>query len=262
MSIERSLVVDGYDLSLIGFGLSSPMEDWRDGMFQQWEHIRIPGSINSALLNTDPKREVRPIILRGAQEGSTVSQLRDYLNQLKYRLYKGEMTVRFTDDETVQYFARMAGILKVTGIAGPKGDLQQTAHVIEIPLESTDPRLYETTPQAINVTASDTDLPMGTAPVGIEFEVSVGTFTITYKDHTGATVYTITITSAPSPPIFINMKNKSILNNLGNSVVSTMTGDFPWDANPLTEADWLTSSWPTAACSAGTCTARYNKAYI
>lgn len=259
MSIERSLIIDGYDMSLIGFGLSSPMQDWRDGVWRQWEHIRVPDTISSQLLNTNPKSDVRPIVLRGAQEGSTVAELRSFLNQLKYRLYKNEITVRFTDDETVEYKARMAGRIKVTGI---RKDLDQTAHTLEIPLECIDPRLYETSQQAISVTASDTDLPMGTAPVGIEFEVSVGTFTITYKNSGGTTVHTITITGATGAPIFVNMENKSILNNAGASQISTMTGDFPWDADPINDGDFITSAWPTAACSAGTCTARYYKAYL
>lgn len=252
----RSLLIDGYDLSEIGFGLTSPMQDWRDGMWRQWEHVRIPGSIASALLNTEPESDVRPILLRGAQEADTVAELRSFLQLLKYRLYKNEITVRFTDDEAVQYRARMAGRVRVTGI---KKDLDQNAHIIEIPMECIDPRLYEVAQQAIGVT-TDTALPQNSAPVGVEFEVSVGTFTITYKNSGGTVIKTITITGAASPPIFVNMLNKSILNSLGDSVITAMTGDFPWDVDILNDGDLITSAWPTASCSAGTCTARYNKA--
>jgi hypothetical protein len=260
MTITSSLLIDGYDTSLIGFGLSSPMQDWRDGMWRQWEHVRIPGSISSALLNTDPKSDVRPILLRGAQEGSTVAELRSFLNLLKYRLYKSEIEIVFTDDTAVKYKARMAGRVRVTGI---KRDLDQTAHTLEIPLECIDPRLYETSQQAIAVT-TDTALPQGNAPVGVEFEVSVGTFTLTYKNSGGTTIKTITVTGASTPPIFVNMENKSILNSAGTpaSVIADMTGDFPWDVDILEDGDFITSAWPTVSCSAGTCTARYYKAYI
>ncbi len=259
MSITRSLLIDGYDTSLIGFGLSSPLQDWRDGIWRQWEHVLIPESVSAALLNSEPKSDVRPILLRGAQEATSVPLLRTNYELLLYRLYNpAGITVRFTDDEAVEYRARMAGRVRVTGI---KKDLDQTAHVLEIPLDCIDPRMYDVAQEAIAVT-TDTDLPMGSAPTGVEFECSAATFTLTLKNSGATVVKAITITGAASPPVFIHMGNKSILNSLGNSVIANMTGDFPWDVDPLKDGDFITSAWPNATISAGTCTARYNKARL
>jgi len=260
MTIIRTLIIDGYETHLIGFSLSSPLQDWRDGIWRQWEHTRIPGTISSALLNTDPKSDVRPILLRGAQVATSLALLRTNYNLLLYRLYNpAGIEIIFTDDEAFKYKARMAGRVRVTGL--PNNELSSDCHTLEIPLECIDPRMYETALQAVVVT-TDTDLPMGTAPVGVEFECSAATFTLTLKDSAAGVVKTITITGAASPPIKIHMENKSILNSLGNSVITTMTGDFPWDVDPLKDGDFITSAWPNATISAGTCTARYNKAHL
>jgi hypothetical protein len=66
---------------------------------------------------------------------------------------------------------------------------------------------------------------------------------------------------ASSPPITVDMKNKTILNSASASMLSNMTSGNFFSLDP-NDGDWLTATWPTLATSAGSGTATYNKAYL
>jgi phage-related protein len=183
---------------------------------------------------------------------ASVAAMLTNLDELKWRLNQGEIACKFEDQNTKHYNCYLDGNIRISGI---QPAMIQIAQQIEIPLICVDPRQYLDSAEAVGFTTA-TAMPMGTAKVEPSIDVSVGTFTLTYSG--GAT---LSVSGAASPPITVDMANKTITNSVSASVIGDLTTGNFFSLDP-NDGNYTTSTWPTLATSAGSGTANYNKAYL
>lgn len=258
---RRALIVDGFDLSTIGFILSKP-DGQRDGLDADWPSVDVPGRIGVSMSATEPAYEPRSIRVDGVLESDptvdTVADLLARLDEFKYRLGSTERNFRFVDDETYDYRAR------ALRIRHPPIDpaLIQTAVRVRVDLWMRDPRRYSTTQTVVSgITTTPTALPLGTAPVRAVFTVTgAAGFTITIK-HFDTTVLKTVIIAGATSPVVIDMALGTITDGSGNAADTLdNASDFPFDLDPEW-GDWTASQWPTAEVSAGTMQVDYYRAW-
>lgn len=111
------------------------------------------------------------------------------------------------------------------------------------------------------------EVALGTAPVD-DFTVKIdGPFTdptITYKDHTGTTQKTVslTLTKGSSGSVTLDMGAGTITDESSNSQISALdtNQDFPFRLHPRDAEHW-NQNWPTLETSDGELTITYQKAW-
>lgn len=256
---RRSLIVDGFDLSTLGFILEVP--DHREGQQAEWSLQEVPGRFGSVVTGSSPRYPARTMNLTGTVIADDLSHatLRSNLDEIKWRLGRSERVFRFSDDETLDFNARcvLASFPHI-----PPG-LIQTAVKMRVRLLMVDPRKFATSDTVVgSIGASPTDLPLGTAPSDASISVTgSGSFTLTYKHEDGTTLYTMTITGATAP-VTIDMSAYTITDAGGNAAEYLTGGGFfafdPEDGDDI----FGTPDWPTLEVSSGTATATYKKAYF
>lgn len=257
---RRALIVDGFDLSTIGFILSKP-DGQRDGLDADWPSVKVPGRIGVSVTADEPSFEPRTIRVDGVLESDptvdTVADLLARLDEFKYRLGSTERNFRFVDDETYDYRAR------ALRVRHPPIDpaLIQTAVRVRADLWMRDPRRYSTTQTVVSGITTATALPLGTAPVrGVIVVTGATGFTLTYKHFDTTTLKALIIAGATSP-VTIDMELGKITDG-GGPAADTLDhdSDFPFDFDSE-DGDWTASQWPTLEVSAGSAQASYYRAW-
>lgn len=253
------LKVDGYDLSTIGFRLTSDLSGWRDRYAADWASSVVPGRIGELLLASDPTIPARQVTLSAYQKAPDLATLLTYADALKWRLRPGQHEFILPDQGARILRARVKGPVQFSPVAPA---LAQKTHRIQIPLLCHDPRLLADADTVVAVTnaAGDVDLPLGTAPSSPSISVSVASFTLTYKDSAGATLYTLQVSGASATPVVIDMTARTVTSSAGSEVDAIVSPRF-FDLDPG-DGDFLAAAWPTLACSNGTATCTYRKAYL
>lgn len=258
MAFDRAVIVDTEGLGELGVG--SVENDGRLGDTRaRWDNERVPGRDGVLLVASEPAVDARPLSLRFVAEAASRTALLTLVDKVKYLLNpRTSHTFRFVDDETRE----VTGVVERLRFRGIAPDLTQDACEVLVDVLCADPREYETTDTVVgSITTGDTDLPLGADRSWASIVVSgSGSFTLTYKDSGGTTLYTLEISGAAAP-VTIDMSTGSITDNAGEAASFLVAGsDFPFSFDPQ-DGDFLTSAWPTLACSSGTAEATYRKAY-
>lgn len=256
MSINTVITIDGFETDDIGLIIDSGTKGWRDSVDLSHEHIRVPNKFAWQLSTNEKQTRMRSIVCAGSQWGTDLADLTANLDELKYRLNKGEAQIIFADQPGRYYKAYLDGDIEVEGI---HPEMTRFVHEIQIPFICPDPRLYETANQ--NPTLSgDTAMPLGTAPVGGVFTVPATTFTLTYKHYDTTTLHTLTVTGASASPVTVDMENESIVaGGVGQTDKITAGDFFLFDPN---DGDQVASEFPTCASTVGSTTVLYQKTYL
>ena len=250
------LFVDSFDTSGIDLIVDSTLTVWRDGASFREKFQHLPNVIAALRTGNASQSDVRIIGIDGHVLSANVATLLSNTRELKYRLRQGELTIQFADDTTRHYNAYLHGPIRITGI---HPSMIQVAHQISFDLLCLDPRHYEDAQQSIAFTGA-TAMPMGTAPVEPVIQSTTGTFTVTYKDFSGATIATFSMAGAAGPfPIIIDMFNKTVKANDGTTRIADAT-TFEFFSLDPNDGDFTASQWPTLEISVGTGTSIYNKA--
>lgn len=244
--------VDGFDTSQLDLVVDNNLSGWRDAVDLRPRRRRVPNAYSHALISTKLQTRPRQLRITGNMVSVDVPTLLSNLDELKYRLNQGELQCKFEDSSTRFFKCYLDGSISIQGIPPA---MIQIAHTIAIPLICLDPRHYDDTPQAVGFSAA-TAMPMGTAKVEPSIDMTVGTFTLTYSG--GAT---LAVVGATAPPITVDMANKTIMNSSSASMISKLISGNFFSLDP-NDGDFVASTWPTLATSAGSGTANYNKAYL
>lgn len=258
---QRALVVDGFDLSTIGLVVRRGSQGIRGSAPVSYPTRRVPGRPDAIRTATRPNYESRRLTVPASVVGATMTEMHDRLHELKLRLAPGpERTVRFVDDESVEFRAR---VLQVDGQPTEPDQIQPRTDVA-ITFEADDPRIYEVAEQSIAISGTAAAVPLGTAPVSPVIRLD-GSFTdpvLTYRDSAGTVVETLglSLSKAAGEWVEIDMASKTIVDDLGNSQIASLASGTFFDLDPA-DGDYPTSAWPTVEVSSGTGTVTYNKAY-
>lgn len=254
------MLLDGFDTQDVGFTVISDLSGWRDSVARQIPTAGRPGRLGSLRLTSRIRAPARSTVIRGFQKGDSVAQLLTRLDELKWRAWNADEIQLVFDDKTDRFFrARLDGKLTVSGI---QPALSQLVHRIELPMVCDDPRAYSDTQESLSIASTDGDvaLPLGTAPTEATIEVDQTSFTLTYKDSSGATVATLEVSGASTQPVTVDMADQTITTANGGEIDVLASGDFfAFDPH---DGDFPASSWPTLAVSAGTASVSYRRAWL
>jgi len=250
----RTLVVDGYDLSLIGFiGESFPSAF--DTGVRNYKEQQAHGRIGRVIVTAEPDVNVKNFIVSGHLLGDTRALADAQLHELKYRLYKDTVNIRFANDETIEHRARCT-VVQATALTP---QITQRAYNVSLRFLLTDPRTYAIADSVVGFTTA-TAMPMGTARTEPVIRLTGGTDPVLiYKDSSAVEVARMELTWSGTW-IDIDMDRKTIIDNAAaNQIAALTTGEF-FALDPY-DGDYPTLAWPTLEVSSSTGQATYRKAY-
>lgn len=256
---DTVLSVDGFDLATLDFQVDT-LSGWRDSISQKWPSAQVPGRFGVQVTASEPVYEPRQIVIQGAMVSADVSTLRSNLDAFKWRVGRGQKTFTIVDDTSRDFNARA---IQVQTTSIPPAIIQRAVK-IKLTLWMDDPRAYDSSNTVVSSISSATDLPLGSAPSHASIEVTgSGSFTMTYKDYSGATISTLTITGATAP-VTLDMDALTITDGGGNAADTLQAGsDFPIIFDPEHGDDIFgTPDWPTLELTSGSGTATYKKAWL
>ena len=253
------LSVDGYDLSALDFQVET-LTGWRDGVAATWPSQPVPGRFGVQVTASEPIYAPRQVVVSGAIVSSDVATLVAYLDELKCRVGRTQKTFIIVDNTAREFRARVTQFVS-TAIAPA---IIQVGVRIAITLWLDDPRTFGTSDTVVPSITSATDLPLGSAPSLASIVVTgSGSFTMTYKDYSGATIAALEISGATAP-VTIDMDAGTITDGSGNAAEHLVAGSaFPIVFDP-DHGDGIFGSpnWPTLELTSGSGTATYRKAYL
>ncbi len=250
MADPKVLIIDGFDTSDLDL-IVEKTNNWRTGEKRTKKRQQIPNEHYAVSMANVPTGGERKLLVRGAVISVDRATFETNIDELMWRLYQTQK-IAFVDRPAGAYRGELEGEPRVTGL---HPEMIQRAVRITIPFTCEDPRWYEDTLQNVAFTTA-TQMPLGNAPVHPIIEVDVGTFTLTYSGGGS-----MAIVGAPSPPITIDMFNKTILNSLSATMYDPaifVSGDF-FALDP-DDGTFPGGPWATLATSAGNGTCKYNKA--
>jgi phage-related protein len=253
------LSVDGYDLSALDFQVET-ITGWRDGIAATWPSQPVPGRFGVQVTGSEPIYAPRQVVVSGAIVSADVATLVAYLDELKWRVGRTQKTFTIVDNTAREFNARVTQFVS-TAIAPA---IIQVGVRVAITLWMDDPRTFATSDTVVSSIGSATDLPLGSAPSLASIVITgSGAFTMTYKDYSGATISTLSISGATAP-VTIDMDALTITDAGGNAADTLGTGsDFPITFDPEHGDDIFgTPNWPTLELTSGSGTATYRKAYL
>lgn len=257
---DGGLRADGFDLASLGVTVTEGLRGWRDGLERTRETAARPGRVLSVPLTRAATTEPRRATVEAVQEADDVATLLSRRDELMARLDAADRVEVVFDDQPGRFLrARVDGSVRVRGVVP---DLAQTAHQVSIPLVGRDPRWLADAETVVTVGSGDgdVDVPLGTAESLPTIEVSVGTFTLTYKDASGAVVATLGVSGASASPVTVDMEAQTIISANGSELDARVAGSRFFALDPR-DGDFAASSWPTLATDAGTATVTYRKAW-
>lgn len=260
MSI-RAVIVDGKDLSELGFVVDNGLSGWRNSLSiaQLWR--RLPGRVAAIRATAEDQYDAREIVIPGTQVADSLAQLKQWEDELKWRLSRGELEVKFAEEDTRFYRAWLDGEVQVGGIQPVQA---QRGHRVRIPLICPDGREWSDTEESVAVADTDgaVDVPLGTALVRPVVTVDLASFTLTYRDSGGTQQAQLQVSGASTTPVTVDMEARTITTANGGEIDTLASGDF-FALDPR-DGDYPSSTWPTVELSGGTGTATfvYRKAYL
>lgn len=258
--------LDGFDLGQLGFVLETP-SGWGD--YMQWrETLAHVADRPDAVSVSNPQARERLIVLRGTVNGDSRVELISNRDEIWWRLRGGGINgtgkpyrqIAFADDKTRVFRAMLAESAQLPTVPP---SLTQFTIQAQIPLTCPDPRIFASTDTVVAFTTA-TALPLWSEASSAKVEVDVATFTITYKDSAGTTIWTIGVNGAANPPITLHLGYDGVinaLNSLGVSVLGNLTAGSRLAGRLFDpqHGDITVPSWPTIETDLGNGTATYPK---
>jgi hypothetical protein len=226
----------------------------------------MPGRVAQARLSAGRTGQPRVATVNGLVDSSSPSQLKDDLRAL---IGWCDRTVAIKSGHDLTTFLNLDKITVVPDIPDPQ--LIQRIARVRLLITAEDPRWYSTTLSQVNFTAN-TQMPLGEAAVGPVIRVTgiLGNPTITLKDHTGATIATLSLTiSLPGAADYVEIDCEAktiikVVSSVQSNAIDTLTGGYFFELDPR-DADTVTPTWPSLSVAygsgGGTATATFRKAW-
>jgi hypothetical protein len=239
------MIVDGYDLGLIGYAANNDFRDAFGAPQRDWISEYTHGRLKETLLTPDPVYKKRIMIVNGAIVADDRATLDGYIDELKYRLYDGELGIRFSNDETREYMAYCDQIT----VTPYQPALIQRAAKVALRFAVVDPRMRAIADSVVGFTTA-TAMPMGTAKTLGVLRLTGGTNPIViYKNYAGTEVARMEFTWAGTW-IDVDLDNQTIIDDLSANQAATLTGGNFFYLDPR-DGDYLLTQWPTLEVSGG-----------
>jgi hypothetical protein len=258
---QTTVYVDGYDLFGIGF-VADTVRGHRSMTSRRKPTAQVPGRIGPILISNTALYEPRRLEFSGVVEAVSFTEMQTRLDELKYRL-SGTHTVAVADDTTRVFVSvRFEEIPAVP----MRPDLFQKWTQVSLVGISDDPRAYSTGTFAVAFGSTDTDIPMGTAPMGGTVRISGAAVNpaLICKSSTGLEIGRVTLATTIGSTGFIDvhLENWTFIDETGANASeflnSTATTLFLLDPQ---DGSYLNSSWPTLQVTAGSGVHTARKAY-
>jgi hypothetical protein len=230
MDADVDVYINDFNLRNLGFVLETP-EGWRSGFTVPDRRTGLPGRVGTVRLAREDETQPRRLILVGHQLADDLTQLNSRLNELKGRLYEGDLEIRMGDALDWVFIGRTDSF-EPTPIPPA---LMQAAHRLRISILCSDPLIYARYPTVVSFGGAAAECPLatgvsvpririGTAPGG-----ALTNPTITYRDHRGVAVTTMTLTATLGASQWLEIDNdlSKITDQAGANRISALTGgDF------------------------------------
>lgn len=258
---ERGLIVDGFDLSEIGFTLRSGYQDSRGTPRVEYPSVNVPGR---GEVRTSNRADLgrRNLTIPGTVQAATFAQMHTWRDELAARLQPNvEHTFRTVDDETREFVGL---VRKLAGDpVRPDQVIARTDVAISVALIE-QPFIREVALTS-NAFSAATAMDLGAMPVWpvVRINGAVTNPILVYRDDGGTEVARMefTVTIGAGDWIEVDMEEKTIVDQASTSHPEYLTGGYFFQLDPG-DGDYPTASWPTLEETNGaSCTAEYHKLY-
>jgi len=241
----RTLIVDEFDLGEIGFIGNDEIRDTFGAPQREWNSSNIHGRVRSILVAPRPKYKERTAIVNGTVLADDRITLDAALDELKYRLYKPEIGIRFSHDETREYIARCDQI----SVDYLTPALVQRAAEVGMRFIVLDPRMRAISDTVVGFTTA-TAIPLGTALTRGVIRITGGTNPIVvYKNYAGTEIARMEFTWSGTW-IDVDLYEQTIVDNAAANQATALTGGDFFDTDPV-DGDFTASQWPTLEIASG-----------
>jgi len=250
----RALYINDFDVSRLGFVVGDVIEKHRGGLTFPDRTSGLPGHVGTIALAREWESTPRRVVVTGMQDGPTVSQLVEDVNDLKQRCFEGSVELRFVDDANKVYYARCEDFdTTMIGPALARGAGARARHRIRITFLCQDPLIYDRNGSVIGFSTAKAEVPLGTAPslplIRVNGPTTCG-FVYTYSDFTGVSQATLALSTAvelsSTQYMLIDHELSSITSSTGGDFVSSFsTGSEFFAFDPQHGAGGTTGPWPT-----------------
>lgn len=255
------LIVDGYDVANIGVQIREGLDGWKDGFGDASGTQTLPLRPGGKFTSASRQQNMRQVTIPLYVEGSTQSEAKSRLDELKFRLHNVPTTLELPD-ESREFTGRLSSL----STSGAQSDLSTVGYTIEASFQLPDPRLYETSTTSVDFSGGVTQTSLGTAIVHptITVEEVSAPYTVTYKDSDGNVIASITLdtTLAAGEQRIIDMEDQTIEDGSGNNAISEKSGGEFFGLDPHDGV--YGGPYPTLEIdsTATVAKAEYQKAYI
>lgn len=258
------VTVDGVDLKTLSFEVKSATGLWDDPLATLPEQAvyQVEGAV---ITDDEPVVPARDVVVSGTILGSDADDFETKRIALKRALGpKGvkDRTLVFGNQTAQQITARYMGM---TGGPTDPQMLQQRVPV-DLHFRCVDPALEDTTDTTLASAAAGVAraIPMGTercyGVTTITFGGSAASATLTYKNHSGSTIATMTMTHAfvNTDVLVIDHKARSVTLN-GTRNDGLLSAGFFIRFDPADAGDASLAQWPTFETDQGTLSITYRR---
>jgi hypothetical protein len=241
----RTLIVDTYDLNEIGYVANDDFRDAFSAPTRDWQTDKAHSRIGESIVAPSAEYSKRTLIVNGAIVRDTRTELDASIDELKYRLYKPEVGVRFSNDETREYVARCDQI----SIDPYSPALVQRAAQVSIRFVVLDPRMRAVS-DTVQAFSTATAIALGTSPSRGVIRLTGGTNPIViYRNYAATEIARMEFTWSGTY-IDVDLDNLTIIDNASANQAATLTAGNFFALDPQ-DGDYVQSQWPTLEVSGG-----------
>jgi len=255
-SDRRGMWINDFDCTRIGFALDNMIDRHRAGLTFPDRTTALPGRVGTVPLARAWESTPRTITCEGVQIATSVNQLVADVDDLKRRAMMGTIELRFSDEPTRFYLARIQDfdVMPIAPALRPTGTAM---HRVRMTWLCSDPLSYEVSGTIVAFSTIRAECPVGTAPSLPQIRVfgpstGVAGYTLTYRNAGGDTVYTMALAGAAATltstqTLTIDMELATITKSNGTNSISALSTSATFFALDPQDASGSTGPYPTVA---------------
>jgi len=255
---RQGMWINDFDCTRLGFAVGNTIDRHRAGLTFPDRTTALPGRVGTIALAREWESTPRTIVVEGTQIATSVNQLVADVDDLKRRAMNGTVELRFSDEPTRFYLARIRDF-DVVPIAPSLRASGKAMHTVRMTWLCSDPISYELSGTIVAFSTIRAECPVGTAPSLPQIRIfgpSTGTagYTLTYRDAGGNTVATFAVagsyaTLTSTQTLTIDMELATVTKSNGANSISGMSTASTFFALDPQDASGSTGPYPTVAIS-------------
>ncbi|MFA6044188.1 MAG: hypothetical protein WC718_04330 [Phycisphaerales bacterium] len=248
--------INDFDCTRLGFALDNDLEGHRAGLTFQDRTTALPGRVGTIALGRERETTARTITTGGVQIATSVNQLVADADDLKRRATMGTVELRFSDEPTRFYLARLQ-TFEVTVMPPALRPTGTAMHRVRMVWLCSDPLSYEVSGTVVAFSTIRAECPVGSAPSLPQIRIfgpstGVAGYTLTYRDAGGNTVATFALAGAAATltstqTATIDMELATVLKSNGANMISGLSTAATFFALDPQDASGSTGPYPTMA---------------